>query len=58
MENKSADLTKVKVPLFCGVSCKGNNVYALSEDGLLYVINESRKTEKWMNIKVGKAYGI
>lgn len=52
MENKSADLSKIKVPHFVGVGCKENLVYALTVDGHLYVINEHKKTEKWMNIKV------
>lgn len=58
MESKSADLTKIKVPNFVGVGCKDSNVYTLTQDGLLYVINESKKTEKWMNIKVAKALGM
>jgi WD40 repeat protein len=40
MENKSADLTKIKVRNFVGVVCKDENVYALTVDGLLYVIND------------------
>lgn len=58
MESKSADLSKIKVPIFVGVGCKENQVYALTQDGLLYVINENKKTEKWMNIKVNKALGM
>jgi len=58
MENKSADLSKIKVPIFVGVGCWDQCVYALTQDGLLYVINENKKTEKWMNIKVNKALGM
>lgn len=58
MESKSADLSKIKVPLFVGVGCQDKLIYALTQDGLLYVINENRKTEKWMNIKVNKAIGM
>lgn len=58
MENKSADLSKIKVPHFVGIGCKENLVYALTVDGHLYVINEFKKTEKWMNIKVSRAIGM
>lgn len=58
MESKAADLTKIKVQDFVGVACKENLVYALTSDGLLYVLNENLKTEKWMNIKVNRAIGL
>lgn len=52
MESKAADLSKVKIKDFAGVGQHESMIYALTTDGLLYVINEERKTEKWMNIKV------
>jgi len=58
MENKSADLGKIKVPQFVGIGCRDSNVYALTVDGHLYVINENKKTEKWMNIKVNRAIAM
>lgn len=58
MENKAADLSKIKIPIFVGLGCWGGFVYALTVDGHLYVIGENKKTEKWMNIKVAKALGL
>lgn len=57
MENKSADLTNVKLKNFVGVVCKDDLIYVLGFDGILYVLNSERKTKKWMNIKVDKCYG-
>ena len=56
MENKSADLSKVGVKNFVGVSCTEGHVYALAVDGHLYVYDQHRKVEKWMNIRVDRAF--
>lgn len=56
MESKSADLSKVKVKIFVGVSCTEGQVFALACDGHLYVYDKQRKLTKWMNIKVEKAF--
>ena len=58
MENQAADLSKIDVKDFVGVVCKGDYIYTLSSGGKLWVFNESRKVEKWMNIKVKTAYGL
>lgn len=58
MENQVADLSKIDAKDFVGVACRGDSVYTLSSDGKLCVFNESRKVEKWMNIKVKTAYGL
>lgn len=39
-----------------GVACHNSLVYALSQDGHLYVYDKMRSLKKWMNIKVDKAY--
>lgn len=57
MESKTADLTKVKLKIFVGVCCKEESVFALAEDGHLYVYDKARKLAKWMNIKVDRALG-
>jgi len=65
MESKSADLAKVKVKIFVGVQCVANGgasgkeeqVLALATDGHLYVYDKHRKLNKWMNIKVDRAFG-
>lgn len=43
MESKTADLTKVKVKSFVGVSCLNQCVYALACDGHLYIFDKARK---------------
>ena len=55
MESKSADLTKVKLKIFVGVTCRNGHVFALAADGHLYVYDRNRKLTKWMNIKVERA---
>mmetsp|Transcript_39353 Transcript_39353/g.45182 ORF Transcript_39353/g.45182 Transcript_39353/m.45182 type:complete len:184 (+) Transcript_39353:468-1019(+) len=58
MENQAADLSKIEARDFVGIVCRLNNVYTLSSDGKLCVFNENRKVEKWMNIKIKKAFGL
>jgi hypothetical protein len=58
MESKSADLTKVKVKVFVGVGCRLQQVFALAEDGHLYVFDKSRRLVKWMDIKVTRAISL
>jgi len=64
MENKACDISKITVQEFAGVGIvqnegvEGYTTFALSIDGLLHVINKTRKIEKWMNIKVEKAHGM
>ena len=57
IESFSVDLTKVKNKIFVGVCCRSNLVYALASDGHIYVYSEERKLSKWMDIKVGRAFG-
>ena len=40
MESKSADLTKVKLKIFVGVTCSDGQVFALASDGHLYVYDK------------------
>lgn len=40
MESKTADLTKVKLKIFVGVCCKEESVFALAQDGHLYVYDK------------------
>ena len=63
MESKPADLGKVKIKSFVGVEIskpeeegKGVQVFALTCDGHLYIYDKERKMQKWMNIKVEKAF--
>jgi hypothetical protein len=42
LENKSADLTKLKSKTFVGVQCLGIYVYALCIDGNLYGFDRDR----------------
>lgn len=56
MESKSADLAKVKVKNFVGVACRFSQVFALAHDGHLYIYDKQRKLQKWMNIKVERAF--
>jgi mitogen-activated protein kinase binding protein 1 len=58
MENQAADLSKADSVDFVGVAWKTNSTFVLSSDGKLFVFNENRKIEKWMNIKVERAFGI
>lgn len=58
MQNEPADLTKIDAKNFVGIVCRGPNVYTLSVDGKLCVFNENRKVEKWMNIKINRAFGL
>jgi hypothetical protein len=58
MESFSADIAKVKNKIFVGVACKHSCVYSLTNDGCLYIFSEDRKLNKWMNIKVNRAFGV
>ena len=58
MESKTADLTKCKSRIFVGVGCKQTQVYALADDGYLYIYDQNRKLLKWMNLKLDSALGL
>ena len=58
MENQAADLSKAESKDFIGVVVKTNSTFILSSDGKLFVFSENRKIEKWMNIKVERAFGL
>ena len=57
MKSQAADTTKVKVKVFVGVVIWDERIYALSQDGYLYVFDKEKKLQKWMNIKVSRAFG-
>jgi hypothetical protein len=55
MRSETADLTKVNLKLFVGVSIAKGFVYSLTQDGHIYMYDKQRKLQKWMNIKVTRA---
>jgi len=57
-ESFTADLTKVTVKIFVGALVYKESVFALSCDGNLYMFNQERKLQKWMNIKVTRAFDM
>jgi len=46
MESKSADLAKVKLKIFVGVTCRNASVFALAQDGHLYVYDTEPQTHQ------------
>ena len=56
MESKSADLVKVKVKLFVSVQIIGTQVFALAQDGSLFMFDKDRKLIKAVNTKIEIAY--
>ena len=58
LSSDSADLTKVKErQVFVGLAiAEGNKIFALTIDGLIYVYNNKGEMQKWMNIKVPRAF--
>ena len=52
MESKSADLVKVKVKLFVSVQIIGTQVFALAQDGSLFMFDKDRKLIKAVNTKI------
>ena len=54
MESKSADLSRIKgSKVFVGVVCCSQGVFAMAQDGMVYVYDGARKLIKWMNAKLG-----
>ena len=59
IEGKSAALGKMSDKIFMSVSCNNDLVYAVTQDGVLCVVNIGTKTlEKWMDLKVTNAYSV
>lgn len=59
IEGKSASLGKMSDKVFMSVSCTSDLVYAVTQDGVLCVVNiGTRALEKWMDLKVTNAYAV
>ena len=59
IEGKTAILgPKFQNKTFMDVSALEGHIYALDTDGVLCVLNEQRKLEKWMDLKVHTAYTL
>ena len=43
MRSQTADLTKVKLKLFVGVAIKNGLVFALAQDGHIFIYDKQRK---------------
>ena len=59
IEGKSASLGKMSDKVLTSVSCTDELVYAVTQDGVLCVVNiGTRALEKWMDLKVSNAYSV
>jgi len=59
IEGKGANLGKMADKVFMDVVCQNQQVYAITLDGILCIINENtRAIEKWMDLKVPSGFSV
>lgn len=58
MASRLADLAELKDKTFVSVAVTGQNVFTLTEDGLLCVLTYERTIDKWMDIQVKAGFSL
>lgn len=58
MASRLADLAEMKDKTFVSVAVTGQNVFTLTEDGLLCVLTYERTIDKWMDIQVKAGFSL
>ena len=58
MASRLVDLAEMKDKTFVSVAVTGQNVFTLTEDGLLCVLTYERTIDKWMDIQVKAGFSL
>jgi WD40 repeat protein len=58
MASRLADLAEMKDKTFVSVAVTGQNVFTITEDGLLCVLTYERTIDKWMDIQVKAGFSL
>lgn len=56
MASKNVDLAEMKEKTFCSVAVSKDNIFALTQDGVLCVFTLERAMDKWMDLHAGSGY--